>query len=90
MGASRVGIIRLSARAGVIGALAVAATVMLPTAALADTTIGSVAPAPAPCPAYYDMVQISSTGASYAVPSGGGNIVSWSVTPGAVGTGPVG
>ena len=90
MGASRVVMIRRSVRAGVIGLVAAVGTVMLPSTALADTTIGSIAAMPAPCPAGYDLVQVSSTGASYAVPAPGGNITNWSIQQGAVGVGPVG
>jgi hypothetical protein len=89
MGASRVVTIRRSARAGVIGLVAAVGTVMLPSAALADTTIGSIAAIPAPCPAGYDLVQVSSTGASYTV-TAPGNITSWNIQQGAVGVGPVG
>jgi hypothetical protein len=70
--------------------VAIIATLLVPTAAQADTTLGSLPAIPQPCPGGYDMVQVSSTGASYAVPAGGGKISAWSIMPGAVGTGPVG
>ena len=89
MGASTVVMIRRSARAAVIGSVAAVATMMLSTTAIAATTVGSVAPTPAPCSGGYNTVQLSSTGASYAVPAGGGSIASWSIRAG-TGTGPVG
>ena len=82
--------IPMLARAGITGVVAIIATLSVPTAGQADTTLGSLQTSPQPCAAGYDTVQVSSTGAAYAVPAGGGQITAWSIMPGAVGTGPVG
>jgi hypothetical protein len=81
---------RASARIGAIAAsLAAAAALVLPIAALASTQIGS-AQGNQPCGSTaFDAVQVSSSGASYAVPVGGTSITSWSVLSG-TDTGPVG
>ncbi len=83
MRASRVLMIRNSARAAVIGSVVAAATVVLATTAMAATTIGSLATTPLPCAGPYDTVQATSTGASYTIPAGGGAITSWSTQAGA-------
>jgi len=85
---------RASARIGAIAAsLAAAAALLLPTAALAGTPteIGS-AQGDTPCNLLtgpFDSFQLSSQGVSYAVPSGGTSITSWSVQAYSGDTGPV-
>jgi hypothetical protein len=83
--------LRAGARIGVIAApLAAAAALVLPTTALAATTqIGSTSLTgiPLACTAGSDLVQSMSAGASYAVPSSGTSITSWSIQAGAADTG---
>jgi hypothetical protein len=86
---------RAAARMGAIAAsLAAAAALLLPTAALAATAIGSAAVGSSTCVGVngtpVDSVQLTSTGNSYAVPAGGTSITSWSVTAAAGDVGPVG
>jgi hypothetical protein len=85
---------RASARMGAIAAsLAAAAALLMPTAALAGTPteIGS-AQGDTPCTLLrgpFDSFQLTSQGVSYAVPSGGTSITSWSVQAYSGDTGPV-
>ena len=81
---------RAPARITAIAAsLAAAAALLLPNAALAATQIGSAQGATPCTQTGADSVQASSGGASYAVPTGGTSIISWSIQAGAD-TGPVG
>ena len=75
---------RASARIGAIAAsLTAAAALLLPTTALAATTeIGSAAENQQCNIGAFDSVQVTSSGASYAVPTGGTSIISWSVQAG--------
>lgn len=81
---------RPGTRIGVIAAsLAAAAALVLPTTAFAATTqIGTLSPGQGDytCSGI-DVVQSMSGGASYAVPSGGTLITSWSIQAGAADTG---
>lgn len=78
MHSTRVGAIRPVARFGVIPAvLASLAVLASPSAGVAATSIGSVG-GDITCSAGFSTVQISSSGPSYAVPAGGGNITAWS------------
>ena len=76
---------RAPARITAIAAsLAAAAALLLPSTALAATTvIGSAAENQQCNIGAFDSVQVSSSGASYAVPTGGTSIISWSVQAGA-------
>ena len=86
--ASRRVAFRPVARVGSIAAsLAAAASLLLPGTVLAATVIGS-AQGTLFCFNSGDFVQTSSSGSSYAVPSDGTSITSWSVLAGAD-TGPV-
>lgn len=66
----------------IAASLAAAATLLLPNAVLAATVIGS-AQGTFFCFNTGDFVQTSSSGATYAVPSDGTSITSWSVLAGA-------
>lgn len=82
--------LRAGARIGVIAAsLAAAAALVLPTTALAGSTqIGALSPGQGDyaCSGI-DVVQSMSGGSSYAVPSGGTSITSWSIQAGATDAG---
>jgi hypothetical protein len=74
---------------GLAGSLAAAAFLVFSPAAGASTTVGATVASPQPCAGGYDTVQLSSTGASYAVPAGGGPLTDWSIQAAGLGTGPV-
>jgi hypothetical protein len=80
-----------AARLGAIAsALAVAAILLLPASAAA-ASIGSALGTVSNCAVGFDTVQMSSSGPSYAVPTGGGFITAWSTQGGsATDVGPVG
>jgi hypothetical protein len=83
----RASVFRPFVRVGAIATpLAVVAMLLLPNAAFAATTIGSTptTPGTATCSLGFDFVQASTgtTSPSYAVPTGGGSITSWSTLTG--------
>ena len=84
---------RASARIGAIAAsLAAAAALLLPSTALASPAQIGSAQGNTPCNLLrgpFDSFQLTSQGVSYAVPSGGTSITSWSVQAYSGDTGPV-
>jgi PASTA domain/IPT/TIG domain len=73
----------LSVRAGLVAALAVIASIPIGATALAQVTVGQLAPAGTGSCSFsnpYDEIQLSvSSGASYEIPASGGALTSWSV-----------